>query len=115
MRWALVTGCSSGLGRSIALGLLREGVSVFAGVLNQAEADNLASDAHRHTGSGRHASICAFDPRCDQRCADPGGDRPGHTRKSEATDSGPSSTMRASPLRDRSSTCRRLNGIASLP
>jgi NAD(P)-dependent dehydrogenase (short-subunit alcohol dehydrogenase family) len=49
MRWALVTGCSSGLGRSIALGLMREGVSVFAGVLNQAEADNLVSDTRHHT------------------------------------------------------------------
>jgi NAD(P)-dependent dehydrogenase (short-subunit alcohol dehydrogenase family) len=52
MRWALVTGSSSGLGRSIALGLSREGVAVFAGVLNQAEADNLAGDAHRQTGAG---------------------------------------------------------------
>jgi NAD(P)-dependent dehydrogenase (short-subunit alcohol dehydrogenase family) len=52
MRWALVTGCVSGLGRSIALGLLSEGVSVFAGVLNQTEADDLAADALRRTPAG---------------------------------------------------------------
>ncbi len=51
MRWALVTGSSSGLGRSIVLRLLREGVSVFAGVLSQAEADDLASEAHRQTAA----------------------------------------------------------------
>ena len=38
-----------GTGPVIALRLLREGVSVFAGVLSQAEADDLASEAHRQT------------------------------------------------------------------
>jgi NAD(P)-dependent dehydrogenase (short-subunit alcohol dehydrogenase family) len=44
MRWALVTGTSSGLGRAIAARLMREGVSVFAGVRRRADADKIAGE-----------------------------------------------------------------------
>jgi NAD(P)-dependent dehydrogenase (short-subunit alcohol dehydrogenase family) len=42
MRWALITGTSSGLGRAIVARLLREGVSVFAAVRRRADAESLA-------------------------------------------------------------------------
>jgi NAD(P)-dependent dehydrogenase (short-subunit alcohol dehydrogenase family) len=52
MRWALVTGTSSGLGRSMAARLMREGVSVFAGVRRRADGDTLAREL---TSTGTHS------------------------------------------------------------
>ncbi len=52
MRWALVTGTSSGLGRSIAARLMREGISVFAGVRRRADGDRLAGEL---TSEGSHS------------------------------------------------------------
>jgi NAD(P)-dependent dehydrogenase (short-subunit alcohol dehydrogenase family) len=45
MRWALVTGTSTGIGYAIAMRLLREGVSVFAGVRRPVDGDRLATAA----------------------------------------------------------------------
>ena len=47
MRWALVKGTSTGIGRAVVLRLVREGVSVFAGVRRQADGDRLAAEAAR--------------------------------------------------------------------
>jgi NAD(P)-dependent dehydrogenase (short-subunit alcohol dehydrogenase family) len=49
MRWALVTGTSTGIGRAVALTLVAQGVNVFAGVRRQADADSLSAEASRAT------------------------------------------------------------------
>jgi NAD(P)-dependent dehydrogenase (short-subunit alcohol dehydrogenase family) len=45
MRWALITGTSTGIGRAIALKLLGNGVSVFAGVRRDKDAAELMAAA----------------------------------------------------------------------
>jgi NAD(P)-dependent dehydrogenase (short-subunit alcohol dehydrogenase family) len=45
MRWALVTGTSTGIGRALVLRLLQNGVSVFAGVRRDKDAADLSAAA----------------------------------------------------------------------
>lgn len=45
MRWALVTGTSTGIGRALVLKLLQNGVSVFAGVRRDKDAADLTTAA----------------------------------------------------------------------
>ena len=45
MRWALISGTSTGIGRALALGLLSRGVSVLAGVRTAQDADKLMAAA----------------------------------------------------------------------
>ncbi len=52
MRWALITGTSTGIGRAIALGLVARGVSVFAGVRRDSDGDALAGAASQVNASG---------------------------------------------------------------
>jgi NAD(P)-dependent dehydrogenase (short-subunit alcohol dehydrogenase family) len=49
MRWALVTGTSTGIGRAISLKLVAEGINVFAGVRRPGDADSLSAEASRAT------------------------------------------------------------------
>lgn len=56
MRWALVTGTSTGIGRALVLKLLQNGVSVFAGVRRDKDAADLttaASDVLKGVASAR--------------------------------------------------------------
>jgi NAD(P)-dependent dehydrogenase (short-subunit alcohol dehydrogenase family) len=51
MRWALVTGTSTGIGRAIALCLVGEGINVFAGVRRQSDGESLVAEASRQAGN----------------------------------------------------------------
>ena len=48
----VVTGCSTGIGRALAMDLHRAGFTVFAGVRKQADADSLAKEATALTDGG---------------------------------------------------------------
>jgi NAD(P)-dependent dehydrogenase (short-subunit alcohol dehydrogenase family) len=52
-RWALITGTSTGIGRAAALRLVKEGVSVLAGVRKAADGEKLVAEA---TAAARGAS-----------------------------------------------------------
>ena len=56
-RNALVTGCSTGIGRAVALDLLAQGWRVFATVRNQADADALLAAATAAAQSARLSCI----------------------------------------------------------
>ncbi len=51
MRWALVTGTSTGIGRAVVIRLLQNGVSVFAGVRRDKDAADLSAAARDALGA----------------------------------------------------------------